>query len=113
MIVYVNWPWVKQGILMVAKHPNFYADLCYFAGGTPEPLHDALAMLKSYVAGDRVMYGSDNSDKVRTRRDSDVVPELYRRVNDVADERGTEQFSDEEMAGIMGGNAARLYKLNG
>ena len=111
VIVYINWPWVDKGILMVAKHPNFYADLCYFAGGTPEPLHDALAMLKSYVAIDRVMYGSDNSDKVRVDRDFVGVPELYQRVNDVADQRGSELFSDEELAGIMGGNAARLYKL--
>ena len=111
VIVYINWPWVDKGILMVAKHPNFYADLCYFADGTPEPLHDALAMLKSYVAIDRVMYGSDNSDKVRVDRDFVAAPELYQRVNDVAGQRGSELFSDEELAGIMGGNAARLYKL--
>ncbi len=112
VIVVINWPWVTKGILMVAKHPNFHADLCHFAGGTPEPLHDALDMLRSYVATDRAMYGSDNSDKIRIGRDFAAVPELYRRVNDVAEQRGTEPFPDEELAAIMGGTAARLYKLS-
>ena len=112
VIVFVNWPWIEKAIGMVAKHPNFYADMCYFAGGGLNELHDALASLRSYGALDRVLYGSDNSDKVRIGRDEATVPELYRRVNDVARERGTELFTDDELAGIMGGNATRLYKLD-
>ena len=69
-------------------------------------------MLRSYVATDRAMYGSDNSDKIRIGRDFAAVPELYRRVNDVAESQGSEPFTDEELAAIMGGTAARLYKLD-
>lgn len=71
-----------------------------------------MASLRSYGALDRVMYGSDNSDKVRIGRGEATVPELYRQVNDVAAERGTEPFTGEELAGITGGNATRLYKLD-
>ena len=112
VIVVINWPWVDKGILMVAKHANFHADLCYFAGGKPEALYDALEMLRSYFALDRVLYGSDNSDKVRAGRVSGVVPDLYASLNAVAEQRGSQPLSEDEMAGIMGGNAARIYKLD-
>lgn len=59
-----------------------------------------------------MLYGSDNSDKVRIGRGEATVPELYARVNEVAEEQGTDPLTDAEMAGIMGGNATRLYKLD-
>lgn len=111
VIVVINWPWIDLAIGMVAKHPNFYADMCHFAGGTPEKLYGALAELNSYLALDRVLYGSDNSDKVRVGRDDATVPDLYRAVNGVAAARGEPEFTEAEMAAIMGGTAAKIYKI--
>ncbi len=112
VIVVVNWPWVDMAIGMVAKHPNFYADMSQLAEGTPENLYAALAAFRSYSAIDRVMYGSDNSDKTRIGgRGEGTVPDLYRQVNTVAIARGEEPFTDEELAAIMGGTAADVYKI--
>jgi len=111
VIVVINWPWIDLAIGMVAKHPNFYADMCHFAGGTPEKLYEALAQLNSYVALDRVLYGSDNSDKVRVGREDATVPDLYRAANGVAAARGEPQFTEAEMAAVMGGTAAKIYKI--
>jgi len=111
VIVFVNYPWIDQAISLIAKHPNFHADLCYFAGGTSEHLHDVLQKFRSYAALDRVMYGSDNSDKARVGERTGPVPDLYHGVNAVAARRGTEPISEEEMAAILGGTAARLYKI--
>ena len=112
VIVFVNFPWIDQAVALIAKHPNFHGDMCYFAGGTSERLHDTLQKFRSYAALDRVIYGSDNSDKARDGEMEGPVPNLYYGVNDVAAERGTEPISEEEMAAILGGTAARLYKID-
>ena len=111
LIVAMGWPWMDIDILLVAKHPNFYADMYYFSEGGPEPLYNILAKFRSLGAIDRVLYGSNNSDKVRVGRSEATVPDVYRSVNRIAAARGDELFTDEEMAGIMGGNAAAIYKI--
>ena len=111
VIISMGDPWIDQCLLLVAKHPNFHADMYHYAELGPEPLFEALDRLRSLSALDRVLYGSNNSDKVRVGRDEATVPDVYRSVNRVARERGVEQFTDEEMAAILGGNAVRLYGL--
>jgi len=106
-------PWIDQCLLLVAKHPNFHADLYHYAELGPEPLFDVLDRLRSLAALDRVLYGSNNSDKGRVGRAEATVPDVYRSVNRVARERGADPFTDEEMEAILGGNAARLYGLGG
>ena len=104
-------PWIDQCTLLVAKHPNFHADLYHYAELGPEPLFEALDRFRSLSALDRVLYGSNNSDKVRVGRAEATVPDVYHSVNRVARERGAEPFTDEQMAAILGGSAARLYGL--
>ncbi len=112
VIVALGWPWIEQCILLVAKHPNFHADMYHFSEMGPGPLYEALERFRSLSALGRVLYGSNNADKVRMGSDEATVPDLYRGVNAVAAERGTEPFTDDEMAAIMGGTAAGLYKLD-
>ncbi len=104
IVAHLGYPWVDQGICLVAKHPNFYCDMAYWGGFGPEFLYQALLKLKSLNAIGRVLYGSEN---VCTTS----FPAVYRKVNDVAERLGLPVISDEEMAGIMGANAARLYKI--
>jgi hypothetical protein len=112
VIVALGWPWIEQCILLIAKHPNFYADMYHFSELGPEPLYDALDRFRSLSALGSVLYGSNNADKVRVGRAEATVPDLYRSMNRVAAERGAEPFTDEEMAAILGGTAAGLYKLD-
>ncbi len=113
VIVVLGPPWMNEGILTVAKHPNFYADMMYFAELPPEPLYEALTMFRSLSALDRLLYGSNNSDKVRVDREESTVPDLYRSMNAIDERRGGPGFSDDEMASIMGGTAGALYKIEG
>ena len=106
-------PWIPQCTLMVAKHPNFHADLYHFSELGPEPLFEILDQFRSLNAIDRVLYGSNNSDKVRVGRAEATVPDVYRAVNRIAHERGAKLFTDTEMDAILGGTAARLYGLGG
>ncbi len=111
VIVFINYPWIDQCVALVAKHPNFYADMCYFAGGDSAQLYEVLSKFRSYGALDRVIYGSDNADKARAFDGVGKVPDLYYGVNRVAEERGGEPFSQDELEAILGGTAAKLYKI--
>ena len=111
VIVFINYPWIDQCIALVAKHPNFYADMCYFAGGDSAQLYEVLSKFRSYGALDRVIYGSDNADKARAFDGVGKVPDLYYGVNKVAEERGGEPFSQDELDAILGGTATKLYKI--
>ena len=111
LIVALGAPWIEQCIVMIAKHPNLHADMYYYSESGPEPLYETLSKFRSLGAIDRVLYGSNNSDKVRMASGDATVPDVYRAVNDVARYRGAEPFTDDEMADILGGSAARLYKI--
>ena len=106
-------PWIDQCIMLVAKHPNFYADMYHFSELGPEPLYEALERFRSLSALGRVLYGSNNSDKVRVGRDEATVPDVYRSVNRVARKRGAAPFTEEELLAILGGTASYLYRLEG
>ena len=101
IVAHLGYPWVDEGIAVVAKHPNFYAEMAGWVAWGPEVLARALVKLKEMGAIDRIVFGSDNTD----------ANELYRRAREIAAEQGTE-ITDEEMAGIMGGTAAKLFKID-
>ena len=102
VVAHLGHPWVDEGAAVVAKHPNFYCELAGWGMHGPAAVYEALAKLKSYGAAGRVLYGSDNGD---TR-------ELYRAANRIAEARdGAPVLNEREMAALMGGTAARLFRL--
>lgn len=112
VLVYVNFPYVDEGIAVVARHPNFHADIAYFMGAGSGPLFDALDQLRGLGALDRVLYGSDNNDKDRTGGGQKIGTHLLGELNEVAERTGREPFTAADIEGIVGGNARRLYKLD-
>lgn len=105
IVAHLGYPWVDQAICLVAKHPNFYCDMAYWCGFGPDYLYQALLKLKSLGAIGRVIYGSENFC-------TPTFPRMYEQVNEVAARMGTPPITDEEMANIMGGTAAKLYKID-
>ncbi len=112
VLVYINFPYVDEGIAVVARHPNFHADIAYFVGAGPGPLFGALDKLRGLEALDRVMYGSDNNDKDRTGGGQKIGTHLLGELNEVAERTGREPFTAADIDGIVGGTARRLYKLD-
>jgi predicted TIM-barrel fold metal-dependent hydrolase len=100
IVAHLGYPWVGEGIAVVAKHPNFYAEMAGWIAWGPKVLADALVKLKELGAIDRVVYGSDNMDATG----------LYREARELAAAEGVE-ITDAEMAAIMGGTAAQLCNI--
>jgi predicted TIM-barrel fold metal-dependent hydrolase len=104
IVAHLGYPWVDQGICLVAKHPNFYCDMAFWCGFGPEYLYQTLLKLKSLNAIDRVLYGSENNCTA-------TFPSVYNRVNTVAEKLNLPRITEEEMANIMGETAAKLLKI--
>ena len=102
IVAHLGYPWVGEGIGVVAKHPNFYAEMAGWTAWGPDVLAKALIKLKELGAINKVVFGSDNSDS----------RELYSDARDIAANLGTE-ITDKEMAGIMGTTAAGLFNIAG
>jgi len=112
VLVYINFPYVDEGIAVVARHPNFHADIAYFMGAGPGQLFDALDKLRGLGALGRVVYGSDNNDKDRTGGSQKIGTHLLGELNEVAARTGREPFTPADIDDIVSGNARRLYKLD-
>lgn len=110
VLVYLAFPYVDEGIAVVARHPNFYADLSYYAGGDPRDLYRVLGKLRSLGALDRAVYGSDNNDKQKAGPGG-VASDIFLGVNRVAERVGGPELTTEELEGIMGGAASLLLKI--
>jgi predicted TIM-barrel fold metal-dependent hydrolase len=108
IIAHLGHPWVDEAIAVVAKHPNFYAELSGWAahGMAPhqpvEEAYRALKKLKAYGCLDKIMFGSDNSDCV------DLYP-LANKLSQKLD--GVELYDQITFDMIMGGTAVELFKI--
>ena len=111
VLVYINFPYVDEGIAVVARHPNFHADIAYFIGAGPEPLFNALDKLRSLDALNRVVYGSDNNDKDRTGGGQQIGTHLMGELDEVARRTDREPFTAAQIEAIVGGTARKLYRL--
>ncbi len=101
IVAHLGYPWVGEGIAVVAKHPNFYAEMAGWVAWGPEVLAQAFLKLKELRAIDRVVYGSDNVD----------ATDLYRDAQELAGQNGGPGITDEEMDAIMGGTATQLFRI--
>ncbi len=101
IVAHLGYPWVDEGVAVVAKHPNFYAEMAGWTAWGPEILAGALSKLKELGAINRVVFGSDNTD----------ARDLYRDARRIARSQGTE-ITDEEKSGIMGATAAKLFGIS-
>lgn len=115
VLVYINFPYVDEGIAVVARHPNFHADIAYFIGAGPEPLFTALHKLRSLDALDRAVYGSDNNDKDRTGGGQQIGTQLLAELRARKSNSLTHRSNSSSAAGIsrMGSMTATPLSRSG
>lgn len=104
IVAHLGFPWVEEGICLLAKHQNFHADLAYWGAFPPEKILRHLEDFRIFCSFDKLLYGSENSHTA-------IFPGVVGRLNDVAKERGYTPLSDEEMELFTWRNAARLFKI--
>ena len=105
--------WYPEAVAICNNTTNVYLDLSVWQPRLLRPLafYRALRTLLDSVPWQRVLFGSDYPFlKLLTNQERWV--KAFTEIPDSVKEQGIE-FKDEEIKGIMGGNAARLLGLTG
>lgn len=104
IVAHLGYPWVEEATCLLAKHPNFHADLAYWGTFPPQKILRHLEDFRNLCSFDKLLYGSENSHTA-------VFPDVVRSLNKVAAEEGYRQLTDEEMELFTWRNAAQLFKI--
>lgn len=104
IVAHLGYPWVDECICLVAKHPNFYADLALWGAFPPEILIQALWKFGILCSYDKLLYGSENPWMVSFLK-------TMKNINKIAEEKGLPRISEEDLKKILGENAKKLYKI--
>jgi len=103
--------WYREAVAICNNSTNIYLDLSVWQPRLLRPLefYRALRSLLDSISWQRVLFGSDYPFlKLLVNQERWV--KAFTEIPDSVKERGI-QFKDEEIEGIMGGNAARLLGL--
>jgi len=105
--------WYPEAVAICNNTTNVYLDLSVWQPRLLRPLafYRALRTLLDSVSWQRVLFGSDYPF-LKLLINQERWVKAFTEIPDFVKERGIE-FKDEEIKGIMGGNAARLLGLTG
>ena len=99
-----QWP---EAVLVTAKHENFSLDFSSWCAYPPQQLIAMLALARDVDCMDKVMFGSEHSIC-----DPGTVVGQVRNINLWADRLYYSRFTEEDIAKILGLNAARRFNLS-
>lgn len=97
----------ERAVLVAAKHDNFTLDFSSWCAYPPHYLVAMLALARDIGGIEKVMFGSEHSVC-----DPKMFVEQVLNINLWADRLAYPRFSDEEIRGVLGLNAARKFGLS-
>lgn len=104
IVAHLGFPWVEEGICLLAKHDNFHADIAYWGTFPQEKILRHLDDFRVMCGFEKLLYGSENAT-------SRWFPQVVYGLNDVAEKKGYHPIADDDMEKFTWRNAARLYKI--
>lgn len=97
----------ERAVLVAAKHDNFSLDFSSWCAYPPHYLVGMLALARDVGGIDKVMFGSEHSVC-----DPKMFVEQVLNINLWAERLSYPPFSEEEIRGVLGLNAARWFDLS-
>jgi len=117
VIEHLGYPWTEMLYTIMVGNQNIYADLAMLYD-RPTILAWNLVMAKEYDVLNRIMYASDYWSWGQGVFSNEPGTDLIRYIdwinnglNAVAEKAGWPIFSQQEIDGILGNNAKKLYNL--
>jgi len=106
-IAHMGYPRTQETLAMMRVRPNIYSDISALCPRTTI-LTWNLVMAKEYGVIDRIMFGTDIPSCMPTRN---YVEWIRTMLNKQAERSGWPTFSQKEIDGILGENAARFLGI--
>jgi len=117
VVEHIGYPWSEHLFILMANDENLWTDLAMMYS-RPMKLVWSLVLAKEYAVLDRVMFASDYvcySYDVFSENPADDfkrwIAFVESGMNSICKGCGWPVFTDDEIEGILGRNAARLYEL--
>ena len=109
IMAHLGVPWVDEAMCMVAKHDNVYTDLSFWTIlEMPEVILQQLLRCPRYgCTYDRILWGTDYP--LTTPAESLQI--FREKLPEAAARTGLPMIPDDALDLILGGNAARIYRL--
>lgn len=108
LAAHFGYPWAEELLVMMRKIPNLYTDVSASVLYRPSILSRNLAMAKEYGVLDRALFGTDYP-VTKQRPYVDWIKNSY---NQIAEKNSFPVLTQEDISGILGGNAVRFLGLN-
>ena len=108
IVAHWGYPWTEELLVLMRKLPNLYADISASVLYRPSILAWNIAMAKEYKVLDRILFGTDYP----VTKQKEYVDWLRNSYNQIAEKNVYPTLSQQEIDGILGGNAAQLLGLS-
>jgi len=102
-----GFTWWRDAVMVAARQRNFTMDISSWCTYPPRELVTMLDMARLLVGLDRVLFGSEHT----LCPPQDAVGEVQN-INKFAQQFQIESFTDADINGILGLNAARVYGVD-
>lgn len=106
IFAHLGYPWIKETMHVVRKHPHLYTDISFICLH-PQTFYNALAYYEEWGVLDLILFGSD-FPAAATPRDT---MERLRKVNEVVAGTNLPKIPSEEIEGIIHRGSLRLLRL--
>lgn len=107
IIAQVGHPWVQEAVVLLAKHPNVFADVSHLTGSSWDLYHALVSVSQHGVSG-KLLFGSDFPFSTPRRAAEAVLC-----VNRVARGTGMPVVPNDELQGIVERDALSCLGLTG
>lgn len=98
--------WWRDAVLVAARHRNFTIDVSSWCTNPPWMFVEMLDLGRQLIGAERILYGSEHS----LCSPREFTGEL-KNINKFAEVQAITPFTDEEINGMLGLNAARVYQI--
>ena len=106
VFAHLGYPWAKETMHLVRKHPHLYTDLS-FTCMRPWEFYNALIQFEEWEVLDKVLFGSDFPAVATPRETADTV----RRANDVVKGTNMPRIPPEGLESIIHRDSLHLLRL--
>lgn len=104
VICHLGYPYADETNGVVARNPNFHADLSALGFYHPRKIYEIIHNFGCLNPWERLLYGSENPFMATFHR-------TVMSINDVADKLDMPRIPEKAIEMIMGGNACRIYGI--
>jgi hypothetical protein len=107
-LAHFAYPWAETCCVLLQRHRNLFVDISEVLY-RPRWVSSALQLAREYGALDRIFFATDGPGVCRPIKK--YIDWCRTGLNEICKESGQPTFTNDEIDGLLGGNAVRFLRL--